>query len=128
MLFGRVLNSDGYRKQKDGTGWVNKLVEFCSQFYLLIHSHRKRKDSVEIRTVLLTFLLEIEISRVAVQRIHQHSNTWWLCEELLIENDFEAIWATFCCHDCGANASEAIQRIATDQKYYHKCSLYVIVY
>ena len=78
MLFGRVLNSDGYRKQKDGTGWVNKLVEFCSHFYLRIHSHKKRKDSVEIWTVLLIFSLELQISRVAVQRIHQNSKKWWL--------------------------------------------------
>ena len=51
----------------------------------------------------------------------------WLCEELLSENDFEAVLATFCCFDYGANASETVQKIATDQKYYHKCSSSVIV-
>ena len=35
--------------------------------------------------------------------------------------------ATFCCYDYGANASEAVEKIATDQKDYHKCSLCVIV-
>ena len=58
--------------------WAFLVVEFCSLFYLCIHSHRKRKDSVEIRTVLLIFSLELEISRVAVQRIHQNSKKWWL--------------------------------------------------
>ena len=48
-------------------------------------------------------------------------------EELLSENDFEAVLATFCCYDYGANASEAVQKIATDQKDYHKCSSCVIV-
>ena len=48
-------------------------------------------------------------------------------EEFFSENDFEAVVATFCCYDYGANASEAIERIATDQKDYHKCSLCVIV-
>ena len=38
------------------------------------------------------------------------------CEELLSENDFEAVLATFCCYDHGAKASEAVQKIATDQK------------
>ena len=35
--------------------------------------------------------------------------------------------ATFCCDDYGANASEAVEKIATDQKDYHKCSLCIIV-
>ena len=30
------------------------------------------------------------------------------CEELLSKSDFEAVLATFCCHDYGANASEAV--------------------
>ena len=48
-------------------------------------------------------------------------------EELLSKNDFEAVLATFCCYDYGANASEALQKIATDQKDYHKWSSCVIV-
>ena len=44
-------------------------------------------------------------------------------EELLTENDFDAVLATFCCYyNYGANAPEAVQKIATDQKEYHKCS------
>ena len=44
------------------------------------------------------------------------------CEELLSENDFEA-----CCYDHGAKDSEAVQKIATDQKEYRKSSLWVII-
>ena len=40
------------------------------------------------------------------------------CEELLSENDFEAVLATSCYYDYGANASEAVKKIATDQKDY----------
>ena len=36
------------------------------------------------------------------------------CGELLSENDFDAVLATFCCYDHGANASQAIQKITTD--------------
>ena len=50
------------------------------------------------------------------------------CEELLSENDFEAVLATFCCYDHGAKASEAVQKITTDQKEYCKCSSCVIKY
>ena len=50
------------------------------------------------------------------------------CGELLIENDFEAVLATFCCYVYGANASETVKKIDTNQKDYHKCSSYVIVY
>ena len=36
-------------------------------------------------------------------------------EELISENDFEAVLATSCCYDHGASASKAVQKIATDQ-------------
>ena len=79
------------------------------------HSHKKRKDSLETRGVLLIFSLELETSGVAVQSIHQNS------KELLSENEFEAILATCCCYDHGAKASEE------DQKKYRKCSWCVII-
>ena len=34
---------------------------------------------------------------------------------------------TLCYYDHGAKASEAVQKIAIDQKEYGKCSLYVII-
>ena len=37
----------------------------------------------------------------------------------------ETVLSTFCCYDHGAKASEAVKKIATDQKEYHKCSLFV---
>ena len=49
------------------------------------------------------------------------------CEDLLSENNFEAVLATFYCYDYGANAFEAVQKIATDLKDYCKCSSSVIV-
>ena len=45
------------------------------------------------------------------------------CMELFSENHFEAVLATFCCYDCGANGPKAVQKISRDQKDYHKyCS------
>ena len=73
------------------------------------------------------FLLELEISGVAVQSIHQTAKNSNLCEKLLSENDFEAVLANSCCYDYGAKASVAVQKIATDQKEYHKCSSCVII-
>ena len=49
------------------------------------------------------------------------------CEELLSENNFEAVLATFCYYDYGAKASEAVRKITTDQKDYRKCSSCVTV-
>ena len=49
------------------------------------------------------------------------------CEEQLSENDFEAVLATFYCYKHGAKVSEAVQKIAKDQKEYRKCSLCVII-
>ena len=48
-------------------------------------------------------------------------------EELLSENDFATVLATSCCYGLGAMASEAVQKIATDQKQYRKCSSCVII-
>ena len=42
------------------------------------------------------------------------------CEELLKENDCKTVLATFFCYDYGANASEAVQKIATDHKEYRQ--------
>ena len=44
----------------------------------IIHNHKKRKDSLETRAVLLVFSLELEISGVAVQGIHRNSAKWQL--------------------------------------------------
>ena len=92
---------------------------------LLLRSHKKRRYSLKTRAVLLIFSLELEISGVAVQSIHQkttkNSN---FCEE----NDFEAVLAILSCYEHGAKASEAVQKIATDQKGYCKCSLCVIIF
>ena len=44
--------------------------------YVSNHSHKKRKNNLETRPVLLIFLLELEISGVAVQSIHQKSKKW----------------------------------------------------
>ena len=43
------------------------------------------------------------------------------------ENDLEAVLATFCCYDYGANASETVKMIAIDKKDYHKYYLCVMV-
>ena len=49
------------------------------------------------------------------------------CEELLSENVFEDVLAPFCFYYYGVNASEAVQKIATDQKDYRKCFSCVII-
>ena len=34
-------------------------------------------------------------------------------EDMLSENDFEAVLVNFCCYKYGSNASEAVQKIST---------------
>ena len=62
-----------------------------------------------------------------VQSIHQNSKNIDFCDELLSENDFETVLATFCCYDHGSKDFEAVQKITTDQKEYRKSSLCVII-
>ena len=49
------------------------------------------------------------------------------CEELLSDNDFEVVLATFCCYDHGAEVSETVQKIAKDRKEYRRCSSCIII-
>ena len=76
---------------------------------------------------LWIFSFELEISRVAYKEHIKTMKASSFCKELLSENDFEAALVNFCYYDFGANASGAFQKIATDQKDYHKCSSYVVV-
>ena len=57
----------------------------------------------------------------------KRSNNGHFCEYLLSENNFDAVLATFCCYDYGANTTETVHKFATGQKDYCKCSLCVIV-
>ena len=103
------------------------MVKFRNYLNSFKHSHKKRKDSLEILAVLLIFSLEMEISGVVVQSIHQNSINGNFREELLSEKDFETVLATSCCYGLGVMASEAVQKIATDRKEYRKCSSCVII-
>ena len=48
-----------------------KTLKFYPVVHHFDHSHKKRKDSLETQAVLMIFSLEIEISGVAIQSIHQ---------------------------------------------------------
>ena len=89
-------------------------LKVCYKFYYSVskeashHSHKKWKDSLETRAVLLIFFLELEITTVIAQSIYQNSKKWWLCEEFLSEIDFETLshflllWL-WCRHFCGSS-------------------------
>ena len=47
-----------------------------TRFLLFHHGHKKRKDSLEKRALLLILSPELKISGVAVQSIHQNSEKW----------------------------------------------------
>ena len=55
--------------------------------YHFMHSLKKQKDSLETRAVLLIFSLELEISGAYIKTANNDD----ICEELLSENDFEAV-------------------------------------
>ena len=89
---------------------------------------KKRKDSLKTPAILLIYCFEREITGIAVQAIHQNSKKMAaFSEEFLSENDLEAVLVPSCCYDYGASASEEIEKIATDKKDHHKCSLCVMV-
>ena len=49
-------------------------------------------------------------------------------EDFLCEDDFNAALAIFRSYGYSANASVAVEKIATDEKDYRKCSLWVILW
>ena len=55
-------------------------LDTVNKIYIIIfeahHSHKKLKDSLEGQAILLIFFLELEISGVAEQSIHQNSEKW----------------------------------------------------
>ena len=102
---------------------------FLAMLQLLYHSHKKRKESLETWAVLLLiFSLNLKYLGWLYSAYIKTAKNGGFCEELLSENDFEAVLATFCCYDHGANTSKAVQKIATDQKEHRKCSSCVIIY
>ena len=69
----------------------------------------------------------VNFSKWSCREYIKTAKNFGLCEKLFSENGFEAVLATFCCYDYGANASEAFQKIVTDQKDYNKYSSCAIV-
>ena len=65
------------------------------------------------RLYLLIFLLHLKYLGLLYREYIKTVKNGNFCEELLIENDFEAILVNFCCYDYGVNASEAVQKIST---------------
>ena len=74
------------------------------------HNHKKQKDSLETQVV---FSLNLKYYGWSYRECIKKVKNGSFCEELLSENDFEAVLSIFCCYDCGANALEAVQKIST---------------
>ena len=49
----------------------------------------------------------------SIKKILRNSKNGGFCEELLSENDFEAVLVNFCCYEYGANAFDAVRKIST---------------
>ena len=64
------------------------------KFATLQHSHKKWKDRLETRAVYLVFWLEVKISGVAVQEIHQNSEKADCSEDFLFSFSFSILIAT----------------------------------
>ena len=80
------------------------------------HSHNKLEDSLETRAVLLIFSSNLKYLGWPYRAYIKTEKNGGFCEELLSDNSFEVVLTTFCCYEYDANVSEAVQRIATDQK------------
>ena len=91
------------------------------------HSHKKQKDCLETWAVLL-ICTNFKYLGWPYREYIKTAKNGGFYDELLSENDFEAVLATFCCYVNDVNASEAIQKIAKDQKDYYECSLCFIVW
>ena len=66
----------------------SKQPRLSHKFAVLQHNHKKRKNSLETWAVLLVFWLELEISGVAVQEIHQNIKKAACSEDFLFSFHF----------------------------------------
>ena len=80
------------------------------------HSDKKQKESWYSWITIQLLIQFYQQFWLLIQGMNQNSN-WWGGISL----------ATFCCYDCGANTSEAFEKIAIDHKDYHKCFLCYIL-
>ena len=72
---------------------IQNLQQSSSWKVCFYHSHKKQKDSLKTRAVLLIFSLEVEISGMAVQGIHQNSEKWLLSKRIfLVEITFRLFY------------------------------------
>ena len=72
----------------------SKQPRLSHKFAALQHSHKKRKDSLETRAILLVFWLKREISGLALQEIHQKSEKAACSENFLFSFSYSVLIAT----------------------------------
>ena len=66
----------------------SKQPRLLHKFAVLQDNHKKRKNNLETRAVLLVLWLELEISGLAVQEIHRNSKTAACNEDFLFPFHF----------------------------------------
>ena len=69
------------------------------------------ESSLEIEQYCWYFCLNLKYLGWPYKEYIKTAKNGDFCEELLSENNFEAVLTTFCCYDYGDNASEAVQKI-----------------
>ena len=86
--------------------------------------HHTPYTETDTQIILLIFSVEFETLNIWDGRTKNTSKQpkWWLfVRNCQVKNEFETALANFCRYDYGDNASEAVQKIAADQKDYLKC-------
>ena len=125
-----------YNYQTESATKHEKAIMICSYFFLIPlfwtfghqyyenesihlnswhHSHKKQRDGLGTHIVLVdifTWTWNIWDSHTENTAIQTAKNGGF-CEELLSEDDFEAVLVNLRHHDYDANASEAVQKIST---------------
>ena len=61
------------------------------------------------KTIMACSYLNFSIQKINQISKHKQQKMVAFFEELLSENNFEAVLVNFCCYEYGANASEAVQ-------------------
>ena len=111
---------DGWTKYKEKVPDVSSSgIHLNSQH----HSHNKQKDGLETQVIFADISTWTwNIWKDQEEDIKTAKNGSFF-EELLCENDSEAVLVNFCCYGFGANASEAVQKISTGTLELHANSL-----
>ena len=83
--------------------------ETTQNLNIYLHNYQT-ETAISLATKYKKTIMACSCLNFSIQKIHQNSKNGGFCEDVLGQNDFEAVLVNFCCYKYGVNASEPVQK------------------